>query len=56
MEILPSKLGAEGLAMMADELHNAFEELLSLEHAVIFIDEVDDIASSRAERPESQPW
>ena len=40
--------------MMADELHNAFEELLSLEHAVIFIDEVDDIASSRAERPESQ--
>ena len=54
VEILPSKLGAEGLAMMADELHNAFEELLSLEHAVIFIDEVDDIASSRAERPESQ--
>ncbi len=28
VEILPSKLGAEGLAMMADELHNAFEELL----------------------------
>ena len=54
VEILPSKLGADGLAMMADELHNAFEELLSLEHAVIFIDEVDDIASSRAERPESQ--
>lgn len=54
VEILPSKLGAEGLAMMADELHNAFEELLSLEHAVIFIDEVDDIASSRTERPESQ--
>jgi transitional endoplasmic reticulum ATPase len=39
---------------MADELHRAFEELLGLEHVVVFIDEVDDIASSRAARPETQ--
>jgi transitional endoplasmic reticulum ATPase len=54
VELLPSKLGAHGAAMMADELHRAFEELLGLEHVVVFIDEVDDIASSRAARPETQ--
>jgi transitional endoplasmic reticulum ATPase len=54
VELLPSKLGAQGAAMMADELHRAFEELLALEHVVVFIDEVDDIASSRAARPETQ--
>lgn len=54
VELLPSKLGAQGAAMMADELHSAFEELLALEHVVVFIDEVDDIASSRAARPETQ--
>jgi transitional endoplasmic reticulum ATPase len=54
VELLPSKLGAQGAAMMADELHRAFEELLALDHVVVFIDEVDDIASSRAARPETQ--
>jgi len=54
VELLPSKLGAQGAAMMADELHRAFEELLALDHVVIFIDEVDDIASSRTSRPETQ--
>jgi MoxR-like ATPase/GNAT superfamily N-acetyltransferase len=54
VELLPSKLGANGAAMMADELHRAFDELLGLEHVVVFIDEVDDIASSRAARPETQ--
>ncbi len=54
VELLPSKLGAQGAAMMAEELHRAFEELLGLEHVVIFIDEVDDIASSRTDRPETQ--
>lgn len=54
VELLPSKLGAEGLAMMADEINRAFDELLSVEHVVVFIDEVDDIASSRAERPDAQ--
>ena len=54
VELLPSKLGAHGAAMMADELHRAFDELLGLEHVVVFIDEVDDIASSRAARPETQ--
>ncbi|MEM9039664.1 MAG: GNAT family N-acetyltransferase [Actinomycetota bacterium] len=54
VELLPSKLGAQGTAMMADELHRAFDELLALEHVVVFIDEVDDIASSRAARPETQ--
>lgn len=54
VELLPSKLGAQGAAMMADELRRAFEELLALDHVVVFIDEVDDIASSRAARPETQ--
>jgi transitional endoplasmic reticulum ATPase len=54
VELLPSKLGAQGAAMMAEELHRAFDELLALEHVVVFIDEVDDIASSRAARPETQ--
>jgi transitional endoplasmic reticulum ATPase len=54
VELLPSKLGAQGAAMMADELRRAFEELLVLDHVVVFIDEVDDIASSRAARPETQ--
>lgn len=54
VELLPSKLGAHGAAMMADELHRAFDELLDLEHVVVFIDEVDDIASSRTARPETQ--
>ena len=54
VELLPSKLGANGAAMMADELHRAFDDLLALEHVVVFIDEVDDIASSRAARPETQ--
>ena len=40
--------------MMADELGRAFDDLLGLEHVVVFIDEVDDIASSRAARPETQ--
>ncbi len=40
--------------MMADELGRAFDDLLSLEHVVVFIDEVDDIASSGAARPETQ--
>lgn len=54
VELLPSKLGAQGAAMMADELHRAFDELLALDHVVVFIDEVDDIASSRTARPETQ--
>ena len=54
VELLPSKLGAQGTAMMADELNRAFDELLALEHVVVFIDEVDDIASSRTARPDTQ--
>ncbi len=54
VELLPSKLGAHGAAMMAEELHRAFDELLALDSVVVFIDEVDDIASSRAARPETQ--
>jgi ATP-dependent 26S proteasome regulatory subunit len=54
VELLPSKLGAQGAGMMAEELRRAFEELLTLDHVVVFIDEVDDIASSRAARPDTQ--
>jgi ATP-dependent 26S proteasome regulatory subunit len=54
VELLPSKLGAQGAGMMAEELRRAFEELLALDNVVVFIDEVDDIASSRAARPDTQ--
>ena len=46
--------GKGGASMMADELGRAFDDLLGLEQVVVFIDEVDDIASSRAARPETQ--
>lgn len=54
VELLPSKLavGGDGLA---NELRRALVELGGLEHVVVFIDECDDIASSRLIRPEMQP-
>ena len=53
----PVETGAHGAAMMADELHRAFEELLGLDHVVVFIDEVDDIASlARWPGPRPRRW
>lgn len=54
VELLPSKLGDGGVATMATELHDAFQDLLALDNVVTFIDEVDEIASSRSDRPSTQ--
>ena len=53
IELLPSKLAA-GEGGLAVEMHRAFNELFALEHVVIFLDEFDEVASSRTMRPETQ--
>lgn len=53
VELLPSKLAAAP-GGLASELRRAFVELGGLEHAVVFIDEFDEIASRRQSRPEMQ--
>jgi AAA+ superfamily predicted ATPase/GNAT superfamily N-acetyltransferase len=46
VELLPSKLES-GEGSMSAELRTAMSELLQIDHAVVFIDEFDEIASSR---------
>ena len=53
VELLPSKL-ASGEGGLQAEIHRAFAELFALEHIVIFLNEFDEIASSRTARPETQ--
>jgi len=53
VELLPSKL-AGAASGLAAEVRRAFGELGRLEHVVVFIDEFDEIASSRRSRPEMQ--
>ena len=53
VELLPSKLAA-GSSGLASELRRALVELGGLEHVVVFIDEFDEIASRRHNRPEMQ--
>ncbi len=53
VELHPSLLG-QGAAGAA-ALRDALEDLRRVDHLVCFIDEADEIASARAERPESQP-
>jgi len=50
VELLPSKLDSGELSLAA-ELRNALSELLKLENIVVFIDEVDEIATARTESP-----
>jgi SpoVK/Ycf46/Vps4 family AAA+-type ATPase len=50
IELLPSKLESGGESM-SSELRQAMTELLTLERAVVFIDEFDEIASSRERNP-----
>jgi SpoVK/Ycf46/Vps4 family AAA+-type ATPase len=50
VELLPSKLDS-GEMSLAAELRNALTELLKLENIVVFIDEVDEIATARTESP-----
>ena len=50
IELLPSKLES-GAESMSAELRSAMSELLQLDHAVVFIDEFDEIASAREHQP-----
>ncbi len=52
VELLPSKLSS-GEGTLANELREAFVELGRLDHAVVFIDEFDEIAPARESRPAS---
>jgi GNAT superfamily N-acetyltransferase len=53
VELHPSLLG-QG-AQAAVSLRDALDDLRHVEHLVCFIDEADEIASARAERPDIQP-
>ncbi len=47
IEILPSMLMADGVEKVGVNLHNVMEKARSLDEAVIFIDEFEEIAASR---------
>ena len=49
IEILPSMLMADGIEKLGANLHAVMEKARTLEDAVIFIDEFDEIAGSRDE-------
>lgn len=53
VELLPSKLAASGDGL-ASELRRALKELSHLEHVVAFIDEFDEIATSRTAEPDGR--
>jgi MoxR-like ATPase/GNAT superfamily N-acetyltransferase len=50
VELLPSKLSS-GDGSLASEVRRALQELSQLDHVVIFIDEFDEIAPARQDRP-----
>jgi SpoVK/Ycf46/Vps4 family AAA+-type ATPase len=52
VEVFPSRLSADPLGL-AGALRETFLEIAELEHAVVFIDEVEEIASQRAGDPPS---
>lgn len=52
VELFPSRLG-EGEQGLASGLRSTFETISHLEHAVVFIDEVEEIAAQRGGRPPS---
>ena len=54
LEIFPSRLAAEGPGGQAAALREFFEQVHPIEHLVLFIDEVDEIAGSRARRPDTE--
>jgi transitional endoplasmic reticulum ATPase len=49
IEILPSMLMADGVEKLGTNLHAIMEKARTLENAVVFIDEFDEIAGSRDE-------
>ena len=54
VEIFPSRLAAEGPGGQAAALREFFEQVHDVEHLVLFIDEVDEIAGARAARPDTE--
>jgi transitional endoplasmic reticulum ATPase len=55
VEIQPSEIGAEGAERQAKLLADTFDRLLELPEAVVFVDEVEDIASIRHEERRVSP-
>jgi transitional endoplasmic reticulum ATPase len=55
VEIQPSEIGAEGAERQAKLLAATFDRLLELPEAVVFVDEVEDIASIRQEERRVSP-
>lgn len=53
IEVFPSRLAASPKGL-AGELRETFEQVEHLEHAVVFIDEVEEIASHRGGEPPSR--
>ena len=54
IELFPSALASDGQSNQAQALRQSFERVTELERLVLFIDEVDEIASQRQGRPETQ--
>jgi GNAT superfamily N-acetyltransferase len=54
VEIFPSRLAADGPHGRPAALREMFDQLAHLEHVLAFIDEVDEIAGSRAERKDTE--
>ncbi|WP_336651754.1 MULTISPECIES: ATP-binding protein [unclassified Leucobacter] len=50
VEVFPSRLG-DGKTSVAASLRGIFEQIGELEHGVVFIDEVEEIASQRSDPP-----
>jgi transitional endoplasmic reticulum ATPase len=53
VEVFPSRLAAQGPAGVALALRETFTEIAELEHTVVFIDEVEEIAAARGGKPPS---
>ncbi|HEX2508036.1 MAG TPA: bifunctional GNAT family N-acetyltransferase/ATP-binding protein [Miltoncostaeaceae bacterium] len=54
VELFPSRLAADGAHGRAGALRDFFEAAYDIEHLVLFIDEVDEIAGRRAARPDTE--
>jgi len=55
VEVLPAELAAEGAERQAKLLADAFGRILELASAVVFVDEVEDLASTRHEERRVTP-
>ncbi|MGZ4416853.1 MAG: ATP-binding protein [Gaiellaceae bacterium] len=55
VEVLPAELAAEGAERQAKLLADAFQRILELASAVVFVDEVEDLASTRHEERRVTP-